>query len=171
MQLWWKIRPHKNVSWNGNMFSYLFNTYLYKYLFKTWDVPDTLLSVTSEKSRLQNSLYNLIRFKKSANACIWIQKLERNERLTGLYLDDVMWVTFFVVHMFTYDLCFREICKLLKTCSFGKLCSKVARTYVSIRILGISCSITGITWGENKHESFQNRQCEHKTHNEKPETS
>lgn len=40
------------------MFTDLFN----KYLLKTYDIPSTLLSAKSEKSRLQNSLYNLTHF-------------------------------------------------------------------------------------------------------------
>ena len=60
---------------------------------------------------------------------------------------------FLVVHIFINDLCCREICKLLKMCSFGNLCGKVARiqtrTYVSIHILGNVCFITGIMWREN----------------------
>ena len=60
---------------------------------------------------------------------------------------------FLVAYIFINDLCYREICKLLKMCSFGNLCGKVARiqtrTYVSIHILGNVCSITRIMWGEN----------------------
>ena len=60
---------------------------------------------------------------------------------------------FLVVHIFINDLCCREMCKLLKMCSFGNLCGKVARiqtrTYVSIHILANVCFITGIMWGEN----------------------
>ena len=40
----------------------IFSIYLYHYLSKTYDMPDTLLSAISEKSRLQNSVYNLSRF-------------------------------------------------------------------------------------------------------------
>ena len=60
---------------------------------------------------------------------------------------------FLVVHIFINDLCCREMCKLLKMCSFGNLSGKVARiqtrTYVSIHILANVCFITGIMWGEN----------------------
>lgn len=72
---------------------------------------------------------------------------------------------FLVVSLFTKDLYHnykkRETCKLLKTCAtYGNLCDKVPRkqtSTVSIHVLGILFSITRMMWGEDKHESFQNR--------------